>query len=143
LHRDKFQCRYCGSKPGSEFLEVDHLIPRTKGGGDNDCNLVAACKTCNSRKSDSIIFPHDLIERSDDEEGWFVHKSFGQWKVVFCDQNIGVEMDNYGFIDAHRLFDKTLLRHIYDTKIECWGYEVIGDMERAFSHLMQMLSEDR
>jgi hypothetical protein len=141
LHRDRFSCRYCGARPGSDLLEVDHLVPRAKGGSDDEANLVTACKTCNSRKSDSIIFPHDLIEREDEDDGWFVHKTFGEWKIVFCDQKIGVDMTYYGFIDAHRLFDESLIRHIYQTKTECWGYEIIGDMERAFCYLKRMLAD--
>ena len=68
LHRDQFACRYCGCRPGCDSLEVDHLVPRSRGGSDDAANLVAACKTCNSRKSDTIFFPHDLIERIDEEE---------------------------------------------------------------------------
>jgi hypothetical protein len=143
LHRDTFVCRYCGAKPGSEFLEVDHLIPRARGGSDNDINLVTACKTCNRRKSDSIVFPHDLIERQDDEDGWFVHKSFGLWTIVFCDQKIGVDMAYYGFIESQRLFDVSLISHIHETKTDCfvsrWGASVMRDMEICFSYLRQMI----
>ncbi len=47
-------CNYCGSK---EHLAADHLIPRKKGGLDIGENLVWACRTCNSSKSDK-----DLME---------------------------------------------------------------------------------
>jgi hypothetical protein len=40
-------CCYCGSK---EFLAVDHLIPRKRGGANTGDNLVWACRACNSSK---------------------------------------------------------------------------------------------
>jgi hypothetical protein len=136
LHRDQFACRYCGCRPGCDLLEVDHLVPRSRGGSDDAANLVAACKTCNSRKSDTIFFPHDLIERIDEEDGWFVHKTFGEWSVVFCEDAIGVQKCRYGFIEGRRLFDDQLMRHLYEKP---WGATSFSDMERAFDHLRQML----
>lgn len=110
LYRDNFTCRYCGSRPGSENLEVDHVIPRSKGGSDNSCNLVAACVTCNRRKSARIIFPVDMIERDDTDEGWKVHKSFGVYAVKFNDEELVIE-DNTGMHYEFRqlIYDKYLV----------------------------------
>lgn len=44
--RDDFECQYCG-RPAEN---VDHIIPRSKGGGHTWDNVVAACRPCNSRK---------------------------------------------------------------------------------------------
>lgn len=46
--RDDFTCQYCGIK---ENLFVDHIIPESQGGELIDSNLVTACKSCNSKKS--------------------------------------------------------------------------------------------
>jgi hypothetical protein len=138
LHRDKFSCRYCGSRPGSDLLEVDHLVPRSRGGSDNESNLVTACKTCNGRKSDTIVFPHDLIEGQDDE-GWFIHKTYGEWKIVFSDVSFGVEKYRYGFIDGGRFFRERIMSHLYS---KGWDHAVLADMERAVDHMRGMLSED-
>ena len=46
LKRDGYICAYCGQ----DATEVDHIIPRAKGGGHELDNLVACCKPCNSRK---------------------------------------------------------------------------------------------
>lgn len=40
-------CAYCCT---SDFLSIDHLIPRAAGGDDRDHNLVRACRSCNSSK---------------------------------------------------------------------------------------------
>lgn len=50
LERDNYTCVYCGKK--SEYLEVDHVLPRSRGGLDTLDNLVCACRSCNRSKSD-------------------------------------------------------------------------------------------
>ena len=47
LARDCYTCTYCGN-PGAN--EVDHVIARVNGGGDELENLVASCKNCNLKK---------------------------------------------------------------------------------------------
>jgi 5-methylcytosine-specific restriction endonuclease McrA len=48
--RDAYTCQYCGDTPGREELTVDHVIPRSRGGGHNWENLTTACKRCNHKK---------------------------------------------------------------------------------------------
>jgi len=48
--RDGYCCQYCGSTGN---LSIDHVIPRSKGGGSNWKNLATACKPCNAKKGDS------------------------------------------------------------------------------------------
>ncbi|HOP07945.1 MAG TPA: HNH endonuclease [candidate division Zixibacteria bacterium] len=50
LTRDGHRCQYCGTTRGP--MTVDHVIPKTLGGGDTWENLVCACTRCNNRKSD-------------------------------------------------------------------------------------------
>src|SRR5574343_1436118 len=47
FERDNFTCCYCGSR---RYLTVDHVVPQSGGGSDEDSNLITACKSCNSRK---------------------------------------------------------------------------------------------
>jgi hypothetical protein len=46
LKRDNYTCMYCGN----DATQVDHIIPRKRGGGHDLDNLVACCAPCNSRK---------------------------------------------------------------------------------------------
>jgi hypothetical protein len=50
--RDKMQCQYCGCKPGSEELTIEHVVPRSKGGLTTWENCVLACVPCNRKKAD-------------------------------------------------------------------------------------------
>ncbi len=49
--RDGWTCQYCGSRSN---LTVDHVIPRSKGGGSTWENIVASCAPCNRRKGDQL-----------------------------------------------------------------------------------------
>jgi 5-methylcytosine-specific restriction endonuclease McrA len=49
--RDDWTCQYCGARSN---LTVDHVIPRSKGGGSSWENIVASCAPCNLRKGNSL-----------------------------------------------------------------------------------------
>ena len=46
--RDGYTCQYCGRQAGD--LTIDHVVPKSRGGGHSWDNLVSACKPCNHRK---------------------------------------------------------------------------------------------
>jgi 5-methylcytosine-specific restriction endonuclease McrA len=50
--RDRWTCQYCGSARGN--LTIDHVIPRSKGGGSSWDNIVTCCAPCNRRKGDRL-----------------------------------------------------------------------------------------
>lgn len=53
--RDAFTCQYCGKRPPEVVLEVDHIHPVSKGGGDEEINLITSCYDCNRGKSAKVI----------------------------------------------------------------------------------------
>lgn len=53
--RDGFICRYCGRKTPQVILEVDHVIPSSKGGVDEIENLVTSCFDCNRGKGATLL----------------------------------------------------------------------------------------
>ncbi|MEM6394233.1 MAG: HNH endonuclease [Planctomycetota bacterium] len=48
--RDRNQCQYCGQYFPTSELSLDHVIPRSQGGGASWDNLVCCCVACNSKK---------------------------------------------------------------------------------------------
>ncbi|WP_353987421.1 HNH endonuclease [Ruicaihuangia caeni] len=48
LRRDGHRCAYCGGGATT----IDHVVPRSRGGGDSWENLVACCLKCNNVKGD-------------------------------------------------------------------------------------------
>jgi len=50
--RDRMMCQYCGKKLRSEDATIDHVVPRSHGGGSSWENCVLACVRCNHSKAD-------------------------------------------------------------------------------------------
>jgi 5-methylcytosine-specific restriction endonuclease McrA len=63
--RDKYTCMYCGVQPGPEELTIDHVMPKSRGGGSTWENCVLACVECNKKKAN----------RTPDEAGMKLRKS--------------------------------------------------------------------
>jgi hypothetical protein len=56
IARDGRQCRYCAKLLGPRSaLHLDHVIPLSRGGGDDAENLVVACARCNTRKGTRLL----------------------------------------------------------------------------------------
>lgn len=53
FERDNYTCQYCGKR--GCVLEVDHIIPFSKGGSYDLNNLVTACRKCNRQKRDKSL----------------------------------------------------------------------------------------
>ena len=49
--RDQGRCVECGSR---ENLELDHIVPVSKGGSSTARNIELRCASCNARKSNGI-----------------------------------------------------------------------------------------
>jgi 5-methylcytosine-specific restriction endonuclease McrA len=52
--RDDNRCQYCAGTAEN----IDHVIPRSRGGGHVWENVVASCRPCNARKEDRL--PHEV-----------------------------------------------------------------------------------
>ena len=55
--RDRHTCQYCDRVFDPRDLNLDHVIPRDKGGRTTWENVVASCIRCNSRKANKL--PHE------------------------------------------------------------------------------------
>ena len=56
--RDDFTCQNCGASIHEQsllLLEVDHIIPISKGGLSTEDNLQTLCWKCNRTKSNRLI----------------------------------------------------------------------------------------
>jgi 5-methylcytosine-specific restriction endonuclease McrA len=59
--RDQWTCQYCGNERGT--LTIDHVIPRSKGGGSAWDNIVTCCAPCNRRKGDRLPKQAGMLPR--------------------------------------------------------------------------------
>lgn len=78
--RDEYKCQYCGRpiqelKP-REALTRDHLIPLSRGGTNEWTNVVTACSSCNTRKSNRLPSEIGMHPLHPPVEPHFVHLSW-------------------------------------------------------------------
>jgi len=61
--RDGFRCQYCGAMAPDVLLELDHLHPKSKGGGGDLLNLVTSCKECNRGKGKRPLSDNSALRK--------------------------------------------------------------------------------
>jgi hypothetical protein len=138
-YRDDFTCKFCGARPGNDKIEIEHLIPVSLCGSDNEENLVAACKKCNRGKSTLVAFPKSMCEGVDRiNSAWIVHKSFGEWQVKFHPED-GVVLEYTPFeywISADRAHEMDWEAHIRGKQ---WGApHKFSDFIEALTYFRRM-----
>ena len=57
--RDGHRCQYCGAHAEN----IDHVVPRSRGGEHIWENVVAACRPCNTKKEDRLLHEVGLALR--------------------------------------------------------------------------------
>lgn len=57
--RDGHRCQYCGAQAEN----IDHIIPRSRGGLHIWENVVAACRRCNAAKEDRLLEDSGFVLR--------------------------------------------------------------------------------
>lgn len=55
--RDQNECQYCAKPFENEKLTIDHVVPKSLGGGTSWTNCVASCKKCNGAKGSKLMRP--------------------------------------------------------------------------------------
>lgn len=62
--RDNNTCQYCGKNLPSDQLNLDHIIPKSRGGLTNWENIVLSCVRCNQKKANRTPREANLKLRS-------------------------------------------------------------------------------
>jgi ATP adenylyltransferase len=95
LKKAKFRCELCGVSAEEKALDVDHIVPRNRGGKTVIENLQTLCYTCNSQKRDL-----------DDTD-------FRPWKALYDDRK-----DDCIFcsLEASRIMSKNTLALAFEDK---------------------------
>ncbi len=80
FERDHNICQYCGRLFDRADLNLDHVIPRDKGGLTTWENVVCSCIRCNTRKGNKLAHEvHMALIRKPKCPKWqpFVHLTWG------------------------------------------------------------------
>lgn len=51
--RDGFRCLWCGVACTHTSISLDHVLPRSCGGGNGNDNLITSCVSCNCDRGDA------------------------------------------------------------------------------------------
>ena len=62
--RDKFTCQYCAETLPETKLNLDHVMPRAKGGRTTWENIVTSCFRCNTRKANKLPQEVGMLPRT-------------------------------------------------------------------------------
>lgn len=97
------RCVYCDKEPAA--IELDHVIPRSRGGSDRVSNLVPSCHECNQRKGNKNI--EDFL--ADDRDRLQTIRK--QLKAPLKDAS------------AMNIVRPAILRFLHDTElpVTCWS----------------------
>jgi 5-methylcytosine-specific restriction endonuclease McrA len=75
--RDDYTCQYCGRNQADlrhrECLTRDHLVPISRGGGNEWHNVVTACSSCNTKKGNRLPDECGMHPAHHPMEPHFVH----------------------------------------------------------------------
>ena len=100
----KFRCELCGVSADTKALEVDHIIPRNKGGTDDISNLQALCYSCNAMKRDKDSTDFRKVKESYEvrEEGCLFCE-IQKERILDEDNLFYVIRDGFPVTDLHTL----------------------------------------
>ena len=110
FHRDRNRCQYCGGVFPQRQLNIDHVIPLSRGGRSSWDNVVCACIECNSLKGDRtpaearlklIRLPRKPRPDPILRDGWTSrgHAEWGpflegtHWHIELCDEVVALPGD--------------------------------------------------
>ena len=97
--RDAYTCQYCGGRPGSEELTIDHINPRSLGGRTTWRNCALACVECNKRKANRTLTRSGMrLRRTPKVPNWSwdveiaVGRRRASWEHFLSDRYWNVEL---------------------------------------------------
>lgn len=100
-------CAYCGKKIHFDDLSIDHILALSKGGTDDEDNLIPCCVICNHQKDNMSVeefraYLENIEDTLDDYEPYRVarlHKRISIRKnkkpVVFYFEKVAEKLDNH------------------------------------------------
>ena len=127
------KCAYCGKKNIS--LEIEHIVPKSRGGTDRVSNLTLSCHECNQEKGNMTAeeFGHPEIQKQAEKSlKATAFMNIVRWKMV----NILNCEYTYGYITKYNRIKQELQKsHVNDAFIIAGG----TDQERCKSYLVKQV----
>jgi hypothetical protein len=106
--RDGFTCRYCGRKPPEVILHIDHMLAVSKGGGNEEDNLLTSCEGCNLGKGagdlKDVLPPikFSLEERREKLEQMMEYQKLLEEEVLVKDAEVEMVIERWAVKDGQK-----------------------------------------
>lgn len=94
-------CAKCGRKLDTKSMTVDHIVPVSKGGDNDEYNLVALCQECNLTKGNAVIHPEEYYQHVLPQYVWEYKKHSVELQnhtQQFNSQVFGLSMQRYSML---------------------------------------------
>lgn len=105
--RDSFTCQYCGRSAPDVVLELDHIMPVSKGGDNDILNLCTSCHDCNNGKSNRTLDDDSIVQRQK-EQLREINKKREQLKMMIAWREELKTFDNEVLQTVKAFVEKTL-----------------------------------
>lgn len=102
LERENYCCIYCGIHASKAKMEIEHVVPKSKGGTDSLNNLVLSCHECNQAKG------------SQDVQTYLKGKPIILRRVK---QQLGISYKDAAHVNSVRLYLINTLQSLFPLKI--------------------------
>ena len=117
LVRAKGRCEACGVSSDVRAIEIDHIVPKAKGGSNDESNLQALCYKCNAQKRDRDDTDYHAVKESYlDREPSCIFCQFQEddsdRKVIAENELANAIYDGYAVTSLHTLIIPK--RHVAD-----------------------------
>ena len=73
-------CAGCGRELEQEFMELDHISPKSDGGANSITNRILICRPCNGTKSNGLTITG--LRNANRKRGWMKDKTRAQWAMT-------------------------------------------------------------
>lgn len=73
------KCACCGKKLTTKTMTVEHIIPISRGGTNENRNLVALCEPCNRRKGNLLCMASFYIALRDTRRSMEIREHINEW----------------------------------------------------------------
>ena len=92
-------CSHCGKKVPFKQQTIDHVIPQTLGGTNDQRNLMPLCLTCNRNRASGEIIPERYYKYASPwalDELWSYIR---EWKAAHTTAAGSMTVERYGIIE--------------------------------------------
>ena len=143
IKRSGGKCEACGVSSVERAIDIDHIIPKNKGGSNDESNLQALCYKCNRQKRDTDETDFHKVKDSYDDrdaECVFCNLKANGIKVIDENELALVFRDGYPVTKGHTLIIPK--RHVSDY-FELHQPEINAINQLLYRHKEKLQNEDK